>query len=54
MNLKELNDKMLLKRFREQLLFGRFERLDFKPEILSRGLKEEMDTLIINCKKWKE
>lgn len=36
MDIKNLNNVMLLKRFREQILFNRFETLDFETEILNR------------------
>jgi len=54
MDLKELNNKMLLKRFREQLFFGRFEGVDFVSELLLRGMKQDMDALICMNKLLKE
>jgi hypothetical protein len=34
--LGEINKKLLLKRFREQILFNRFENVDIETEILTR------------------
>lgn len=36
MDLKELTKEILLKRYREQLLFGRFDGVDIKAEVLNR------------------
>lgn len=40
MNLKILNNVMILKRFREQILFNRFENIDIETEILTRMDKD--------------
>ena len=52
MNVKELNNVMLLKRFREQWLFGRFDSIDFETEILERMEKSDENTSVLN--QWKD
>jgi hypothetical protein len=43
---------MLLKRFREQWLFGRFEGVDFETEILNRIKQSDDNISIFN--QWKD
>lgn len=50
MDVTKLNNLMILKRFREQLLFGRFETIDFETEILKRIGYNNIDIL----NKWKD
>lgn len=38
---------MLLKRFREQFLFGRFETIDFETEILNRMKQTDCNNIDI-------
>lgn len=47
MNPKTLNNIMLLKRFREQFLFGRFETIDFETEILNRMKQTDCNNIDI-------
>ena len=53
MNLKELNDILLKKRFREQIMFGRFGDIDIAGELIERGCKEDVDRIIEMAKQLK-
>lgn len=53
MNLKELNDIMLKKRFREQIMFGRFGNIDIAGELIKRGHKEDVDHITEMAKQLK-
>lgn len=46
MNLKELNNTLLLKRFREQVRYGRFLQIDLISELKLRGMEKEMNEII--------
>ena len=53
MNLKELSNIMLKKRFREQILFGRFGDLPIADELIERGCKEDVDRILEMAKQLK-
>lgn len=46
MDLKQLNNKLLLKRFREQVRYGRFLQIDIISELKLRGMEKEMNEII--------
>lgn len=54
MDLKQLNNKQLLRMFREQLISNQNKDIDFISELKLRGMERDMNELIFVYKKLRE